>query len=182
MGASAPIVVMPHVIEEAPSGRAKCRACQNKIAKGELRFGEKVPNPFGEGEASHYYHLICAADRRPNEFKETLDSCELELDNREALTAASQRGIDHRRLQRAARAERASSGRARCRHCREVIPKGELRIALEYIEDGMLSAGGFIHVGCSQDYFGTTALLSRMVRTSSKLDQNDFEELGRTLT
>lgn len=173
---------MPHVIEEAPSGRAKCRACQNKIAKGERRFGEKVPNPFGEGEATHYYHLICAADRRPGEFKETLEASELEFDNREELSQAAQRGIDHRRLPRAARAERASSGRARCRHCREVIPKGGLRIALEYIEDGMVSAGGFIHVACCQDYFGTTQLLERMRRTSPKLDEPDFEELGQALT
>ncbi len=173
---------MPHVIEEAPSGRSKCRACQQKIAKGEVRFGEKVPNPFGDGEATHYYHLICAADRRPEQFKETLDVAELPLENREELARVAQRGLDHRRLQRAARAERATSGRARCRHCRETIDKGTLRIALEYIEEGMPSAGGFIHVTCAQDYFGTTELLDRFKRTSHKLEESDFQELGQTLT
>ena len=31
---------MDHVLELAPSGRATCRTCGNKIAKGEVRFGE----------------------------------------------------------------------------------------------------------------------------------------------
>ena len=173
---------MPHVIEAASSGRAKCRACQQKITKGELRFGEKVPNAFGDGEATHYYHLICAADRRPEPFRETLTSTELELPDRPELERVTQLGIDHRRLQRAARAERASSGRAHCRHCKEPIAKGELRIALEYIEDGMVSGGGFIHLGCVQEYFGTTELRARLERTSPKLEAEDREELGKVLT
>jgi len=172
---------MSHVIEAAPSGRAKCRACQQNIAKGEMRFGAKVPNPFGDGEATHYYHLICGADRRPQEFKETLDASEAELPERDELARVAQLGIDHRRLNRAARAERASSGRALCRHCKEAIAKGELRIALEFIEEGMPSAGGFIHVRCAEDYFGTTELLARLRRSSPKLEAADFEELGRIL-
>jgi len=175
-------MAMPHIIEPASSGRAKCRACQQKIAKGELRFGEKVPNPFGDGEATHYFHLICAADRRPEAFRETLDAAELEIPERAELERVTQLGLDHRRLQRAARAERASSGRAQCRHCREPIAKGELRIALEYVEDGMASGGGFIHLGCTQDYFGTTELRARLARTSPKLEPADLEELGKVLT
>ena len=173
---------MPHLIEEAPSGRAKCRACQQKLDKGELRFGEAVPNPFREGEAIHYYHLICGAERRPEAFKEALATREPSLEGQAELERVAQLSIDHRRLPRAARAERASSGRARCRHCRETIAKGELRIALEYVEDGMVSAGGFIHVSCSQDYFGTTELLARLQRTSTKLEAADFAELAQTLT
>ncbi|HEY6723605.1 MAG TPA: hypothetical protein VI197_06210 [Polyangiaceae bacterium] len=173
---------MPDVIEAASSGRAKCRACQQKIAKGELRFGAKVPNPFGDGEATHYYHLICAADRRPESFRETLAATELEVPDRTELERVSQLGIDHRRLPRAARAERASSGRAQCRHCKEPIGKGDLRIALEYIEDGMASGGGFIHLGCAQEYFGTTELRGRLERTSPKLEAADFEELAKVLT
>jgi len=173
---------MPHVIEAASSGRAKCRACQQKISKGELRFGEKVPNPFGDGEATHYYHLICAADRRPEALHETLPTTELEVPDRAELERVTQLGIEHRRLQRAARAERASSGRAHCRHCKEPIAKGELRIALEYVEDGMVSGGGFIHLGCAKDYFGTTELRARLERTSPKLEAEDREELGKLLT
>jgi len=83
---------------------------------------------------------------------------------------------------RAARAERAASGRAACRHCREAIGKGELRIALEYIEEGMASGGGFVHVACSEAYFGTTELLRRLTRTSPKLSETDLAELAQTLT
>src|SRR5688500_16765560 len=39
-----------HIIEPASSGRAKCRSCDQPIAKGELRFGERQPNAFGDGE------------------------------------------------------------------------------------------------------------------------------------
>jgi hypothetical protein len=174
---------MPHVIEAASSGRAKCRACQQKIEKGELRFGEKVPNPFGDGEATHYFHLVCAADRRPEAFQETLTATtELEIPNRAELERVTELGIEHRRLQRAARAERASTGRAACRHCRELIAKGELRIALEYVEEGRASGGGFIHLGCTQDYFGTTELRARLERSSPKLEPADREELGKVLT
>ena len=41
---------MSHLIEPAASGRAKCRGCQRPIQKDELRFGERVPNPFADGE------------------------------------------------------------------------------------------------------------------------------------
>ena len=45
---------MDHVIEPASSGRAKCRGCGRAIAKGELRLGERLPNPFtDEGEMTH---------------------------------------------------------------------------------------------------------------------------------
>ena len=52
---------MPHVFEPAPTGRAKCRGCGRAIAKGELRFGERLPNPFAEGEMTLWFHPLCAA-------------------------------------------------------------------------------------------------------------------------
>jgi hypothetical protein len=172
-----------HVIEPAPSGRAKCRACRQTIEKAALRFGAAVENAFGSGTTHHYYHLVCAAERRPEQFKETLGAHPGEVPEREALMRVAQLGIDHRRLPRAARAERASSGRAHCRSCREIIDKGVLRIAIEYIEEGgMVSAGGFIHVPCAKEYFGTTQLLDRMRRSSPKLEEADLEELAKTLS
>ena len=39
-----------HSFEVAPSGRSKCRGCGDAIARGEVRFGERLPNPFGEGD------------------------------------------------------------------------------------------------------------------------------------
>src|SRR5690606_867987 len=48
---------MSHVIEHAASGRAKCRGCGEKIDKDELRFGEKEPNTFGDGEMTLWFHV-----------------------------------------------------------------------------------------------------------------------------
>ena len=56
---------MTHVIEPASTGRAKCRGCGEKIARGKLRFGERGPNPFGDGDATYWFHPTCAACRRP---------------------------------------------------------------------------------------------------------------------
>jgi hypothetical protein len=39
---------MPHVIEHAASGRAKCRGCDAKIDKDELRFGLFDPDFWRE--------------------------------------------------------------------------------------------------------------------------------------
>ena len=58
------------MIEPASSGRAKCRSCDQPIAKGELRFGERQPNAFGEGEMTLWFHLPCAAYSRPEPFLE----------------------------------------------------------------------------------------------------------------
>ncbi|NIL99791.1 MAG: hypothetical protein GTN89_02335, partial [Acidobacteria bacterium] len=59
---------MPHVLEPATSGRAKCRGCGQAIKKDEIRLGEKLPNPFAEGEMTHWYHPPCAAFKRPETF------------------------------------------------------------------------------------------------------------------
>ena len=56
---------MAHVFEPAASGRAKCRGCGQALPKGEVRFGEKLANPFAEGEMTHWFHPLCAAYKRP---------------------------------------------------------------------------------------------------------------------
>ncbi len=63
---------MPHVIEPATSGRAKCRGCGERIAKDELRFGERLPNPFAEGEMTLWFHPLCGAYKRPQPLLEAL--------------------------------------------------------------------------------------------------------------
>ncbi len=173
---------MPDVIEAAPSGRAKCRACQAKIDKGALRYGEAVPNPFGEGEALHWYHLRCGAEKRPESFAKALAENEQEIPERGLLAKIAAVGIDHPKLARLTRLERASSGRARCQGCHELIEKGALRLVLERIEDGMTSGAGFVHVACCKEYAGSTeGVAERMRRTSQDLSEEDFAELDRLL-
>ena len=106
---------MPHVIEPATSARAKCRGCGERIAKDELRLGEKLPNPFAEGEMTHWYHVTCGAYRRPEAMLEAMETNTAALEDHDRLRAEAERGIAHRRLPRVNGAQRAPTGRARCR-------------------------------------------------------------------
>lgn len=167
---------MGHVIEPATSGRAKCRGCGEKIAKGVLRFGERGPNPFGEGEATYWFHLSCGACRRPDEF---LSVEAADVDPQTRLLAEA--GRDHYRLPRIKRAEQASSGRAKCRHCKEPIPAETWRITLEIWEEARFSPMGFIHLSCSKDYFGTADILPRITRFTADLSRQDINEIANIL-
>src|SRR5262245_24261346 len=109
------------MIEIASSGRSKCRGCGARIATGELRFGETLPNPFADGEMTQWFHPDCGAYKRPEAFLQTLESYAGELPERERLEVEARRGALHPRLARVNGAERASSGRAQCRHCKTAI-------------------------------------------------------------
>lgn len=170
---------MPHLIEPATSGRAKCRGCDQKIAKGEMRFGERLPNPFADGEMTHWFHLRCAAYKRPEPLLETLPGVALE--EGEQLRAIAEDGVKHRRVSRVNGIERAPSGRARCRHCKEMIGKDEWRIPLVYYEDGRFNPSGFIHLGCAEPYLGTTDLVERMRHFGGDVPEEDLAEVRELL-
>lgn len=172
---------MPHVIQPATTARAKCRGCGEKIAAGELRFGESLPNPFADGETTHWFHLECAAFKRPEPFLETLEARTEPLDEAERLKAEAQRGIAHRRLSRVSGAERAPSGRAQCRSCHNTIEKGAWRIPLVFYEEGRFAPSGSIHVSCAQAYFETTDVLPRLKRFSPSLGEADLKEIQAEL-
>lgn len=169
---------MPHTIEPASSGRAKCRGCGRNIAKEELRFGERLPNPFAEGtEMTHWFHLPCAAMKRPDVFLDTTSESEFAkvVPDVEDLRRTAEDGITHRRLPRVDGAERSPSGRAVCRNCKELIEKDVWRIKLVFYEEGMFNPAGYIHLACSGEYFETTEILDRVRNFSSELTD---EELG----
>jgi hypothetical protein len=177
---------MSHVIEFSSTSRAKCRGCDQKITKGELRFGERLPNAFGEGEATLWFHLICAAYKRPETFLEALSAGRQAeaieaVPDKDSLRAAAKLGIEHRRLPRVAGADRAPTGRARCRHCRELIGKGEWRIALVYFEEYRFQPSGFIHARCAREYLGTTDVLERVRHFSSGIRSEELAELATAL-
>ena len=170
---------MPHTIEPAPSGRASCRGCGGKIPNGSLRFGERLPNPYGDegGEMTHWFHLHCAAYRRPEPFLETLAATPDAIPDVDQLTQQAQLGVTHRRLPRVSTAGRASSGRATCRACKEPIAKDTWRIALVFYDDGRFVPSGFIHAGCTQSYIETTDIMDRVKHFSPDLSPADLEEL-----
>jgi hypothetical protein len=169
---------MPHVIEPASSSRAKCRACGLPIAKGELRFGERQPNAFGEGEMTLWYHMPCAAYARPEPF---LEFAVGGTDVPEPLVAAARFGVEHRRVPRIHGAERAPTGRARCRSCKELIAKDDWRIALVFFEEFRFDPGGFVHAGCAQAYFETVDIVDRIRRFSPELGDVEVAELDGAL-
>jgi len=172
---------LPHVIEPAVTARARCRGCGKPIAAGELRFGERLPNPFADGETTHWFHLECAAFKRPEPFLEALTARTEPLDGAERLEAEARGGLAHRRLPRIDGAERSPSGRAQCRSCREVIEKGEWRIPVVFYEEGRFSPAGFVHPRCSRAYFETADVLARIRRFAPNLTDEDLEELQAEL-
>ncbi|MEE8042253.1 MAG: PARP-type zinc finger-containing protein [Pseudomonadales bacterium] len=172
---------MAHVIEPAASGRSKCRGCGEPIAKGELRLGERLPNPFADGEMTFWYHLICAAYKRPETLLEAVAQTGASLDNRETLEREAQRGIDHRRLPRINGVHRAPSARARCRSCREPITKDTWRIPLVFFEEDQFNAAGFVHASCCLEYFETTDVIDRLKHYSSDLSADDLAQLRQEL-
>lgn len=168
---------MPHVIEKAPTGRAKCRGCGEKIAGGELRFGESLPNPFAEGETLHWFHLDCGALKRPEPFQEALGAQAVPLPEQERLASLAREGTEHPRLPRLSGAERDPSGRAQCRHCRQKIEKGAWRLALVFYEEGRFSPAGSLHAACTAGYFDTRDVLGRLARLSPGLTGAELQEL-----
>ncbi len=168
---------MAHVIEPATSGRAKCRGCGRKIPKDEPRFGERFPNPYGEGEATLWFHPSCAAYKRPEPLLETLRADPTVVENGAALLAASEFGLEHRRLPRIDGAQRSPTGRARCRCCRDLIAKDDWRIALVFFDEARFQPSGFIHAPCAGDYFGTTDLIERVRHFSPELEPRELEAL-----
>ena len=159
---------MAHLFEEAPTGRSKCRGCGKAITKADLRFGERLPNPFAEGEMTHWFHPVCAAYKRPEPIVESLELAPVDL--RERLEAAARASLAQQRLPRIDGAELAPGGQASCRQCREKIPKGEWRIRLVFHEEGVFSPSGFVHLACRGAYFETDDILEQVLHFSPGLD------------
>jgi Poly(ADP-ribose) polymerase and DNA-Ligase Zn-finger region len=184
---------MPHIIEPASSGRAKCRACKESIGKGALRLGEEVPNAFGDGQATHWYHLVCGARRRPEAFLDAWASRQAEgiasndvgaPTEAEALSliAVAEKAKVYPRLSRFVKVHAAPSGRARCQGCHQLVEKGALRFVLERIEDGMVSGGGFVHIGCAREYAGSVAGIEERVRPLSELSDAEWGQVVTALS
>lgn len=182
---------MPHTIEPATTGRSKCRACGRTISKDTLRFGERLPNPFGEegSETTHWYHPRCGAYRRPESFLAALDGAVVPAEDARALRVAALDGLAHRRLPRIDSVERAPSGRARCRDCHETIDRSAWRIGIVFFEEGRTSPGGYLHATCARRYFETDpadddTLLDRLRHFGDTLTPEDLNglraELGGT--
>jgi len=166
-----------HLFVVAPSGRSKCRGCGGPIARGELRFGECLPNLFGEGEMTLWFHPLCAAYKRPHAILEALAIPDRMITDREILEQAARCSAAARKRPRIDGAELSPSGQARCRHCREPIARGSWRIRLVFYEEGRFSPGGYIHLGCRGSYFEVDDVLQQVLHFSSALGDNERASL-----
>jgi Poly(ADP-ribose) polymerase and DNA-Ligase Zn-finger region len=168
---------MAHVFEPAASGRSKCRGCGEALQKGDIRFGERLPNPFADGaEMTLWYHPLCAAYKRPEAMLGSLAHAPGGLD-RPQLDEAARLGVAHRRLPRIDGAERSPSGQASCRSCREPITKGAWRIRIAIYDEGRFNPAGYVHLACSREYFETVEVVDRALHFSPKLTQAERDEL-----
>lgn len=181
---------MSHLIEYAASGRARCRGCDAKIAKGELRFGEKRPNAFGDGDMTLWFHVPCAAFKRPEPYLEMLETLVsdgdegISVDDRnlaEGLGAAAEFGVTHRRVPRIDKVDRAPTGRARCRNCRKFIDKDGWRVGLVFFEEHRFQPSGFIHAACAEEYFGTANVMDRVLHFNPALGPKALEAIEAAL-
>ena len=172
---------MPHVFEPAPTGRAKCRGCGRPIGKGELRFGERLPSPFAEGEMTLWFHPLCAAYKRPESVLQALGEATEAVPERDALERAARGSSAFRRLPRIDGAERSPGAQAKCRCCRERIEKGTWRIRLVFFEDGRFMPGGFVHVACYRVHFEGHDVRDAVLHFSPDLSEDDRGELMRAL-
>jgi hypothetical protein len=179
---------MGHVIEAAKSGRARCRKCREAIAKGELRFGEEIPNTFADdGRMSYrWYHLMCGARACPKEMEEALAEYEGDVENRAEL----EREIDAAKRKQKPKtfpyAELAPSGRSKCLLCGEKIGKGELRVAVEReVDTGsfVTTSAGYLHPGCAAEHQGMSSgdLLSAIKVNTLSLSEETLEQLAGQL-
>jgi hypothetical protein len=124
-----------------------------------------------------WFHLKCAAYKRPEPLLQALSEMPEIAPDKEALEEIARRTIAHRRLSRIDGAERAPGSQAKCRHCREPIERGHWRIRLVFYEEGMFNPGGFIHTSCRADYFETPDVLDHVLHFSPNLTEEERAEL-----
>lgn len=184
---------MPHKIEPAPSARARCRGCKESIAKGAPRFAEEFQNLYSEdgGTAFRYWHPACAAPKLANELGAALAAYDGPVDDRSEIEALV---LAHTRPEMP-HAERAGSGRARCRACDTGIKKGELRVAFERIYDspmGPQKGAAYSHPKCVARYLERERERGRdapdrddawrRILANSKLSRDDLEVVQREMS
>ena len=173
---------MAETIEVAKTGRSKCRICRQPIEKGALRFGEEQPSAFSEGMQMVWHHLICAAKKRPVPVRAALATFEGEVPDRAGLDAALAEADQTATV--FPYAERASTGRSKCLHCKEAIEKATLRVATEREVDfgGMARAGaGYLHPACAREYLEVEDLPAALKQNSRGLTDEDLAELEAQL-
>ena len=134
---------------------------------------------------THWFHPWCAAFRRPESFIELIEGADapaVELPERDAMLAEARLGAAHHRVPRVNVAERASSGRAACRACKQPIAKDSWRISLVFYEEGRFSPSGFVHIACAPAYLETSDIMRRLKHFSPAVSDAELAEIQSEFT
>ena len=173
---------MQDVIEVAVSSRAKCRGCKKPIAKGEHRFGERYIDPQQDDDTGTlWYHLTCAAEKRPRKLLAVLAKDKQDLPDRKALEAKARDADKSVALERIVGAERAPTGRARCQHCNKTIDKDTWRVIIKRDEQGYENSTASLHAGCASAWAKADGVAAHVLAQSKKLSAPDRKELQALL-
>jgi hypothetical protein len=168
----------PYLLESARSSRSKCRTCKRKIEKDKLRLGILLEGPFGTGYLWH--HLVCAARHRIEDV-EAAYAQQAFADGLAVPPLAELQALQEKAEKaRAERkeppyVERAPSGRSKCKHCGEVIPKDELRIVLarEIAFGSQVRATPInVHARCAQAELNAEDCLTEVEDFAAQVRQN----------
>ncbi len=155
-------------VENAKSGRSKCRGCQENIIKDDPRIGIPFPftTPKGEVITSYrYYHVNCTPRY---EMQNVISFLTKEEDNADpdlrAQILASLNQLMEKKPSNELKSEQpvqnplleyAKSSRGRCKQCEEKIEKGTIRVAeptLIELDDGRrFISNKYSHLDCYLD-------------------------------
>jgi len=128
-----------------------------------------------------WFHLQCAAYKRPEPLLQALAAATVDVPQREELQQVARHTLEHRRLPRIDGAQRAPTGQAKCRHCHEPIERGTWRIRLVFFQDGRFDPGGFLHLRCREAYFERNDIATQLLHFSPDLNESERGELQREL-
>ena len=181
-------------IEKARSSRSKCKTCRRAIQKDKLRLGVLIQGPFGPGYLWH--HLTCAAKRRFGDVEEAYAEGswegELDLPSLESLKKLVEE-TERKKVEKRTPpyAERAPTGRSKCKHCGELIEQGAFRVAvLRNVEFyGQVRSGPInVHPGCvpkelRADDCATEAdgFLAELSNNSQAMGASELDDLLRQI-
>ncbi|MEZ4302700.1 MAG: hypothetical protein R3B70_47695 [Polyangiaceae bacterium] len=178
---------MAHTVEAAKTGRARCRTCSEGIVKGDLRFGEEVPNAFSDsgGTTFHWHHLACAAKKKPRELQDALKTFAGDVPNREEIERLIAENEAKQKPTTFPYAERAKTARSRCGECHHMIEKDALRVAVQREPDGgpslmiMPPTPRYYHAACVRSALeGDPEHLTAQIRANSRgLTGDDAAEI-----
>lgn len=174
---------MGHIIEAAKTGRASCRSCKKAIAKGELRLGEEVDNPFAGGDKTYnWHHLECASQKKGAALKAAIETTELDIPNKEELMKAAESAAKKEKPTTFPYAEHAPTNRSTCVACSEKIEKGHLRVAIEAEVDtgGFMRRGpAYLHPTCTIGHTDSDPeeMLEKVKAHSTNLEEADLATL-----